>query len=86
MAALREWKKLGATSRAQFKAKLGERLVAPHVPADRLSGGKNRYKIKLRSSGYRLVYSVDDTTITLRVIAVGKRARGTVYRSADARE
>ena len=86
MAALREWKKLGATSRAQFKAKLSERLVAPHVPADRLSGGKNRYKIKLRSSGYRLVYSVDDNTITVRVIAVGKRERATVYRSADARE
>lgn len=86
MAALREWKKLGATSRARFKAKLGERLIAPHVPADRLSGGKNRYKIKLRSSGYRLVYSVDDTTITVRVIAVGKRERGAVYRSADARE
>jgi len=85
VAALREWKKLGATSRAQFKAKLAERLIAPHVPADRLSGGKNRYKIKLRSSGYRLVYSVDDTTITVRVIAVGKRERGTVYRSADAR-
>ena len=86
MAALREWKKLGATSRAQFKAKLGERLIAPHVSANRLSGGKNRYKIKLRSSGYRLVYSVDDNTITVRVIAVGKRERGTVYRSADARE
>jgi len=86
VAALREWKKLGATSRAQFKAKLGERLIAPHVPADRLSGGKNRYKIKLRSSGYRLVYSVDDATVTVRVIAVGKRERGAVYRSADARE
>lgn len=86
MAALRGWKKLGATSRAQFKAKLGERLIAPHVPADRLSGGKNRYKIKLPSSGYRLVYSVDDTTIIVRVIAVGKRERGTVYRSGDARK
>ncbi|WP_340242931.1 type II toxin-antitoxin system RelE family toxin [Roseobacter sp. HKCCA2468] len=86
VAALREWKKLGVTSRAQFKAKLGERLIAPHVPADRLSGGKNRYKIKLRSSGYRLVYSVDDTTVTVGVIAVGKRERGAVYRSADARE
>ena len=86
MDALREWKKLGATSRAQFKAKLSERLVAPHVPADRLSGGKKRYKIKLRSFGYRLVYSVYDNTITVRVIAVGKRERGTVYRSADARE
>ena len=86
MAALREWKKLGATSRAQFKAKLSERLISPHVPADRLSGGRNRYKIKLRALGYRLVYSVDDATITVRVIAVGKRERGTVYRSSDARE
>ena len=74
------------TSSAQFKAKLGERLIAPHVFANRLSGVRNRYKIKLRSSGYRLVCSVDDTTITVRVIAVGKRERGTVYRSADAYE
>ena len=86
MAAFREWKKLGATSRAQFKARLGERLIAPHVPADRLSGGRNSYKVKLRSSGCRLVYSVDDTSVTVRVIAVGRRERGAVYRSADARD
>jgi mRNA interferase RelE/StbE len=45
--AWKEWKKLGATLRDQFKKKLQERLADPHVPADRLSGLGNAYKIKL---------------------------------------
>ena len=54
--ALKEWRKLDAQTRDQFKKKLAERLDAPHVPASKLSGAKDRYKIKLRSLGYRLVY------------------------------
>ncbi len=37
------------------------------------------YKIKLRQVGYRLVYAVEDKTITVTVIAVGKRNRNEVY-------
>jgi mRNA interferase RelE/StbE len=37
------------------------------------------YKIKLRQLGYRLVYSVEDKTITVTVIAIGKRNRNEVY-------
>lgn len=80
--ALKEWAKLGDTVRTQFKEKLAERLVTPHVPASRLSGAKNRYKIKLRQSGFRLVYSVQDQTLTVSVIAVGKRDKGKVYSKA----
>ena len=83
--ALKEWRKLGAPLQQQFKKKLAERLTHPHVPADRLYGLDQHYKIKLRSSGYRLVYSVEDTTVTVTVIAVGKRERGQVYENAQKR-
>ena|SRR3990167_479582 len=77
--ALKEWQKLGHTVRDQFKKKLAERLEQPHVPAAALSGATNLYKIKLRQAGYRLVYAVEDKTITVTVIAVGKRDRNEVY-------
>ena len=77
--ALKEWEKLGHTIKEQFKKKLKERLENPHVPAAALSGAKNVYKIKLRQLGYRLVYSVEDQTITVTVIALGKRDRNEIY-------
>ncbi|MFW7225999.1 MULTISPECIES: type II toxin-antitoxin system RelE family toxin [Serratia] len=83
--ALKEWRKLGDPIREQLKKKLAERLDNPHVPAARLSGRTNRYKIKLRSSGYRLVYEVNDNEITLLVIAIGKRDGDKVYELADKR-
>lgn len=83
--ALKEWKKLGHTVQEQFKKKLAERLKNPHVPGAALSGVTNIYKIKLRQAGYRLVYSVEDKTITVIVIAVGKRDRNEVYDVAMSR-
>lgn len=80
--ALKEWEKLGATLKDQFKNKLQERLQTPHVAKDRISGGKNLYKIKFRSSGYRLVYEVEDHIITVFVLSVGKRERSEVYKKA----
>jgi mRNA interferase RelE/StbE len=43
------------------------------------------YKIKLRSSGYRLVYEVIDERIVVSVVAVGKRERSEVYERARKR-
>lgn len=83
--ALKEWKKLGHVVQRQFKKKLAERLENPHVPASALTGASNFYKIKLRQVGYRLVYSVNDETITVTVIAVGKRNRNEVYTIALSR-
>lgn len=83
--ALKEWNKIGSTIREQLKKKLEERLKEPVVPADRLHGFKNHYKIKLRSSGYRLVYEVDDGEISVIVITVGKRERSEVYSKAQKR-
>lgn len=84
-AALKEWKKLGAPVREQFTKKLRDRLRAPHVPADRLKDDRPRYKIKLRTSGHRLVYEVDDGVVRVMVLAVGKRERSEVYRKAAGR-
>ncbi len=80
--ALKEWKKLGATLQAQFKKKLSEVLEAPHIPANRLTGAHNLYKIKLKQAGYRLVYEVNDNVIVVTVLSVGKRERSKVYKNA----
>lgn len=71
-AALTEWKKLDAYLQSQFKKKLKERLQEPHIQSCKLSGFGNHYKIKLRASGYRLVYEVVDEEICVLVIAVKK--------------
>ena len=84
--ALKEWKKLGPNVRELFAKKLKERLSNPHIPSAAVRGGINLYKIKLRQLGYRLVYSVSETTVTVTVLAVGKRNRNEVYDLALARE
>ena len=84
-AALKEWHRLDSSIQKQLKKKLAERLELPHVPSARLAGSANRYKIKLRSAGYRLVYEVRDKQLLVLVIAVGRRDRNAVYRLADKR-
>ena len=69
--ALKEWKKLGATVQSQFKKKLVNILNNPHISSAKLSGGNELYKIRLREAGYRLVYVVNDTVITVTIISVG---------------
>ncbi|MCW7553306.1 type II toxin-antitoxin system RelE/ParE family toxin [Endozoicomonas gorgoniicola] len=83
--ALKEWKKLNSTIQEQFKNKLRERLTTPRVPKDKLSGQPDCYKIKLRNSGYRLVYQVQDDIVVVFVISVGKRERSEAYRNAHKR-
>ncbi|MDP2027056.1 type II toxin-antitoxin system RelE/ParE family toxin [Sulfuriferula sp.] len=83
--AWKEWGKLDNGVRAQFKKKLEERLLNPHVLASKLSGSKDRDKIKLRNVGYRLVYEVRDGELVVVVVAVGKRERNAVYKAAATR-
>lgn len=83
--ALKEWHKLDNTLREQFKKKLTERVQDPRVPAAKLSGHADRYKIKLKSSGYRLVYEVREIEVIIVVVAIGKRERNTVYTTATKR-
>lgn len=83
--ALKEWGQLDSNTRAYFKKKLAERLENPRAPSAKLSGHPDRYKIKLRSVGYRLVYEVQDAQLLVLVVAVGRRDRGAAYRTADKR-
>jgi mRNA interferase RelE/StbE len=75
----KEWKKLDAAIREQFKKKLAKRLENPRVPHDKLSGFQNVYKIKLRSSGFRVAYEVVDEKVIVIVLSVGKREDNAVY-------
>ena len=83
--AKKEWDRLDESIRIQFRKKLAQRLANPHVPSARLSGMPNCYKIKLRSVGYRLIYQVEDETVTVVVVAIGKRERDDAYRRAAQR-
>ena len=83
--AKKEWDRLDKSVRTQFRKKLTQRLANPHVPSARLSGMANCYKIKLRSAGYRLIYQVEDETITVVVVAIGRRERNEAYERAARR-
>jgi len=77
--ALKEWSKLRYSIKLQFNKKLKERLENPRAPKDKLSGYASMYKIKLRSSGFRLAYEVKDNEIVVYVVSVGKRENNKVY-------
>lgn len=84
--ALKEWKKLDGSIKAQLQKALTKRLQAPHVPSARLRGDlQNTYKIKLRDVGYRLVYEVIDQRLVVVVIAIGRRDHDETYQSASKR-
>ncbi|RXJ81181.1 type II toxin-antitoxin system RelE/ParE family toxin [Arcobacter sp. F2176] len=77
--AFKEYNKLDLSIKEQFKKKIKERLENPKVLKDKLSGYDNIYKIKLRSSGFRLAYEVKDEDVVVIVLAVGKREDNKIY-------
>ena len=81
--ALKKWNKLDITIKKQFYKKLKERLENPKIKKDKLSGYSNIYKIKLRSSGFRLAYEVKDEEIVVLVLSVGKRENNEVYNNIE---
>ena len=84
--ALKEWKKIDPSVKEQFKKQLQKRLQSPHVPSAKLSSElAHCYKIKLKSSGYRLVYEVIDQRLVIVVIAVGRREDSQAYKAARTR-
>lgn len=83
--ALKEWNGLDSIIREQFKKKLKKRPENPHIPAARLAGMPDCYKIKLRASGFRLVYQVMDDVLIVAVVAVGKRERSQAHMLASER-
>lgn len=83
--ALAEWNNLDQTIREQFAKKLRALKENPRIDSARLSGLKNCYKIKLRKAGYRLVYEVREKEVVILIVAIGKRERNEVYKTAAKR-
>ncbi|WP_296187786.1 type II toxin-antitoxin system RelE family toxin [Pseudomonas sp. UBA1879] len=81
--ALKEWKKLGDTIRNQLKRKLSEVLENPRIESNRLRDLPDCYKIKLQSTGYRLIYQVLEQEVVVFVVAIGKREREAAYERAQ---
>ena len=71
--ALKEWTKLDTAIKEQFKKKLKNILQNPKIANNKLSGYDNVYKIKLRASGFRLAYEVNENEIIVLVLKIGKR-------------
>jgi len=84
--ALKAWKKPDPHTRQLFKARLVKRLQEPRVASAQLRGHIDRYKIKRRAMGYRLVDEVRDQEVLVVVVAVGRRDGHAVYRAAQGRE
>jgi mRNA interferase RelE/StbE len=83
--ALKEWKQLDGSIRSQLKKKLEQVVENPRVKKNELRELDNCYKIKLRQSGYRLIYQVQDERMVVFVIAIGKRDKEQAYRNATVR-
>ncbi|KAA5557103.1 type II toxin-antitoxin system mRNA interferase toxin, RelE/StbE family, partial [Pseudomonas aeruginosa] len=73
------------TVKKQFKNKLQQIVQNPRIESPRLSDLPDCYKIKLKASGYRLVYQVRDRVVVVYVIAIGKREKAAVYHQANKR-
>lgn len=80
--ALNEWNDLDRSVKAQIHKVLKRRLEQPEIPSAALAGMPGCYKIKLRASGYRLIYKVIEDRVVVLVISVGKRERSKAYRAA----
>ena len=72
--ALKAFQKLDRPIREEFKKHLKKRLKNPEIEKNRLHGDLiGHYKIKLKSSGYRLIYRVLKKEITVIVVEVGRK-------------
>ncbi len=84
--ALKEWKKLDGSIKEEFKKALVRRLKSPVVESARLHGNlSNCFKIKSKSSGYRLIYTVDGIEVVVIVLAIGERDKQKAYNAARKR-
>lgn len=72
--AKKEWDRLDNSVKQMFKKALAKRLVNPIVPASKLRDLPiDCYKIKLRTIGYRLIYTIEDNVLVLLVLTINRR-------------
>lgn len=81
-----ELDKLDHAIKVRLRKKLDKVVLNPHIPKNRLHGDlHNCYKIKLKTDGVRLVYTVNDDEIYILLLTVGKREGNVVYNIAKSR-
>lgn len=72
--AQKEWDKLDNSIKQMFKKALAKRLINPFVPASKLKNLPiDCYKIKLRTIGYRLIYTIENSELILLVLTINRR-------------
>lgn len=72
--AKKEWDKLDNTVKQMLKKALAKRLINPFVQSSKLSNLPiDCYKIKLRTVGYRLIYTVENDELILLVLTINHR-------------
>lgn len=76
--ARKKFSKLNPDIAEQLLKKLAKVLENPKIPKNKLSGSSDKYKIKLKSVGYRLVYQVIDNELVVLVLDVDRR--DTIYK------
>lgn len=85
VSAKKEWDKLSGDIKKQFKKKLEKLRFDPYA-APRLKGDLHGlFKVKLRSSGFRMIYQVIDDEIVILILGVGKRNNDDIYTSMKTR-
>lgn len=82
--AAKAFHKLDHSLKQQLAKKLDQRRRGPRVPGDKLRDMPECYKIKLRSSGLRVIYQVQDDRLVILVLAIAKREREEAYQLASA--
>jgi mRNA interferase RelE/StbE len=81
--ALELWNKLDNSVRIQFKKKLAKIAASPNVVnASLKSDLRGYFKIKLNSTGHRLVYRIDDDNRRIFIVSFGRREGGLAYNLA----
>lgn len=72
--AKKEWDKLDNNIKQMFKKAIAKRLVNPFIPAAKLRNLPIEcYKIRLRTVGYRLIYTVENGELVLLVLTIDRR-------------
>lgn len=72
--AKKEWDKLDNSVKQMFKKALAKRLINPIVPTSKLRNIPiDCYKIKLRTIGYRLIYTIENNKLILLVLVINRR-------------
>ena len=81
--ALSDWRALDNSVRIQFLKKLSKIVEHPRIDNSELVGDlQGCFKIKIHSTGHRMIYQILEDENVIYVIGVGRRDGGAAYERA----